>query len=442
MKLNRTYGRTAPAAEALIRQIELRGSASIAKVEATVSTILADVRLGGDEALIEYAGRFDALKQEDGTILPLRVTAAEMQEAWDGLPGILQDAMQTAAANIRAFAEAQRPEEWTLHPEDGANAGLVTGQIVRPLGSVGCYVPGGRYPLPSTVLMTVLPAEVAGVKRIVVCSPHPAAETLAAAHLAAQEYEGNFEFFRIGGAQAIAALAFGTATVARVEKIVGPGNLYVTAAKQMVAHDVGIDMPAGPTEIGVYSETGSAAGIAADLVAQAEHDPEALPVFITSNEALAKAVMAEVKLQSRFNEIAKQSLEANGAIFVTKTVTDARELTNRLAFEHLSVDSVRDLDWVENAGSVFVGPHSPQSMGDYLSGPNHVLPTGRAGRFRGGLSVHDFLKIITVQQYSRRALAQLGPHAIALAEAEGLYGHANSIRVKLGKPTLQSGGKK
>ena len=390
---------------------------------------------------MEYAGRFDALKQEDGTILPLRVTPAEMQAAWEQTPGYLKQAMETARDNIRAFAEAQRPEEWTLHPEDGSNAGLVTGQIVRALGSVGCYVPGGRYPLPSTVFMTTIPAQVAGVPRIAVCSPHPAPETLAAAHLAAQGYDGSFEFYRVGGAQAVAALAFGTETVARVEKIVGPGNLYVTAAKQMVAHDVGIDMPAGPTEIGVFSETGSAAGIAADLVAQAEHDPEALPVFITSNEALAKSVLAEVKLQSRSNPIAKESLAANGAIFVTRMVADARILTNRLAFEHLSVDSLRDLDWVENAGSVFVGPYSPQSMGDYLSGPNHVLPTGRAGRFRGGLSVHDFLKIITVQQYARRALVQLGPHAIALAEAEGLYGHANSIRVKLGKPNLQAGGK-
>jgi histidinol dehydrogenase len=419
LKLIRTYGRTAKSAAALIAQMEARGAVSTAKVEPVVTKILADVRQGGDEALLEYGTRFDGL---DGK--PLRVMPEEMEAAWHSIPPALQAAMRQAQANIRAFAEAQLPEQWTLHSGDG----LTTGQIVRPVAAVGCYVPGGRYPLPSTVFMTVTPAQVAGVPRIVVCSPKPAPETLAAAHLA-----GVHEFYRIGGAQAIAALAFGTETVTKVDKIVGPGNLYVTAAKAAVSHEVGIDMPAGPTEIGVISEAGPAAGIAADLVAQAEHDPEALAVFITSNEALASDVLAEVKLQAKANLIAKQSLAANGAVLVTKSVAEARELTNRLAFEHLSVDSMSDLAWVRNAGSVFVGRFSPQSMGDYISGPNHVLPTGRAGRMRGGLSVQDFLKVITVQQYTRKALAQLGPHAIALAEAEGLTAHANSIRIKLAR---------
>ncbi len=426
MKLIRTYGRTAKAAAHHIAQIEARGSASTAKVEPIVTTILADIRQGGDEALIEYAGRFDGLKLDDGTIQSLRVTAEEMVKAWNEIPAALQQAMQQAQANIRAFAEAQLPEQWTLESE-----GLITGQIIRPIAAVGCYVPGGRYPLPSTVFMTVTPAQVAGVPRIVVCSPKPAPETLAAVHLASQNSESAIEFYRIGGAQAIAALAFGTETIGRVNKIVGPGNLYVTAAKAAVSHEVGIDMPAGPTEIGVISENGQAAGVAADLVAQAEHDPEALAVFITPSELLANVVLAEVKLQSKFNDIAKQSLAANGYIFLTKTIEEARILTNRLAFEHLSVDSKSDLAWVQNAGSVFIGPYSPQSMGDYISGPNHVLPTGRAGRIRGGLSVYDFLKVITVQQYSRKGLKQLGPHAIHLAEAEGLTAHANSIRVKL-----------
>jgi histidinol dehydrogenase len=419
MKLIRTYGRTAKSAAALIAQIEARGAVSTAKVEPVVTKILADVRQGGDEALLEYATRFDGL---DGKTLG--VTPEEMEAAWNSISPALQAAMRQAQANIRAFAEAQLPEQWTLHSGDG----LTIGQIVRPIAAVGCYVPGGRYPLPSTVFMTVTPAQVAGVPRIVVCSPKPAPETLAAAHLA-----GVHEFYRIGGAQAIAALAFGTETVTKADKIVGPGNLYVTAAKAAVSHEVGIDMPAGPTEIGVISETGPAAGIAADLVAQAEHDPEALAVFITSNAAVASDVLAEVKLQAKTNAIAKQSLAANGAVFVTKSVAEARELTNRLAFEHLSVDSMSDLAWVTNAGSVFVGRFSPQSMGDYISGPNHVLPTGRAGRVRGGLSVQDFLKVITVQQYTRKALAQLGPHAIALAEAEGLTAHANSIRIKLAR---------
>jgi histidinol dehydrogenase len=239
------------------------------------------------------------------------------------------------------------------------------------------------------------------------------------------------EFYRVGGAQAIAALAFGTASIARVNKIVGPGNLYVTAAKILVSSECGIDMPAGPTEIVVTSQTGNPAGIAADLVAQAEHDPEALAILITSNAALAEAVMVEVKAQAKSNAIAKQSLAAQGFVFVTESITEASALTNRLAPEHLTVDTMADLKWVKNAGSVFIGYYSPQSMGDYISGPNHVLPTGRVGRVRGGLSVMDFVKVITVQQYTRRALRAWGPHTIALAEAEGLRGHAQSVRVRM-----------
>ena len=420
MRLVKTYGRTAQAAAELIASIERRGAVSTAKVEGVVSKILADVRMRGDKAVLEYATKFDQLAKGAS----LLVSREEMQAAWEATAPELQQAMEIAQANIRRFAEAQKPAEWTISPTDG----LKTGQIVRALSSVGCYVPGGRYPLPSTLLMTVTPAQVAGVARIVVCSPKPAKETLAAAWLA-----GVTEFYRMGGAQAIAAMAIGTATIERVEKIVGPGNLFVTAAKAMVSHECGIDMPAGPTEIGVCSETGDAAGIAADLVAQAEHDPEALAVLITANAVLGAAVLKEVKLQAKQNVLAKQSLVAQGAVFVTKTVAEAQELTNRLAFEHLSVDAASDVAWVQNAGSVFVGRFSPQSMGDYVSGPNHVLPTGRAGRVRGGLSVMDFLKVITVQQYTKKGLQALGPHAIALAEAEGLVGHAASVRVKLGR---------
>jgi histidinol dehydrogenase len=388
-------------------------------VEPVVSGILAEVRERRDAAVREYAAKFDQLAESAS----LLVSRDEMKAAWEATAPELRAAMEVARENIRAFAEAQKPEEWTLEGD-----GLKTGQIVRAIESVGCYVPGGRYPLPSTLLMTVTPAQVAGVERIVVCSPKPARETLAAAWLA-----GVTEFYRMGGAQAIAALAYGTETIGRVAKIVGPGNLYVTAAKSLVAQECGIDMPAGPTEIGVMSATGDAAGIAADLVAQAEHDPEALAVLITPNAQLAAAALKEVQRQSKHNATAMDSLAAQGAIFVTQTVTEARELTNRLAFEHLSVDSASDVAWVKNAGSVFVGRYSPQSMGDYVSGPNHVLPTGRVGRIRGGLSVADFLKVITVQQYTKKGLAALGPHAIALAEAEGLVGHAESVRVKLGK---------
>lgn len=418
MKLVKTFGRGKAAAQALIEALERRGSLNTSKVEKTVTAIVTDVRKRGDAGLRKYAAKFDGLPAGAA----LLASREEMNAAWEATAPELQAAMRVAQANIRAFAEAQKPAEWTTTP----GTGVKTGQIVRPLESVGCYVPGGRYPLPSTLLMTVTPAQVAGVERIVVCSPKPARETMAAAWLA-----GVTEFYRVGGAQAIAAMAYGTKSIARVDKIVGPGNLFVTAAKILVSQDCGIDMPAGPTEIVVTSENGDAPGIAADLVAQAEHDPEALAVLITSNTTLAIAVKAEVKAQAKGNVIAKQSLAAQGCIFVTESVAEARDLTNRLAPEHLTVDTAADLKWVKNAGSVFVGAYSPQSMGDYVSGPNHVLPTGRNGRVRGGLSVMDFVKVITVQQYTRKGLLTMGPHAIALAEAEGLMGHAQSVRVKM-----------
>jgi histidinol dehydrogenase len=418
MKLVRTFGRGRATALALIETLERRGAVNTARAEPVVRRILAEVRKSGDRAVLKYATEFDGLAKAQG----LLVSREEMKAAWEGTAPKLQAAMMVARGNILAFAEAQMPQEWTISPA----VGVKTGQIVRPLESVGCYVPGGRYPLPSTLLMTVTPAQVAGVERIVVCSPKPAKETMAAAWLA-----GATEFYRVGGAQAVAAMAYGTATIGRVDKIVGPGNLYVTAAKVLVSSECGIDMPAGPTEIVVTSETGSAAGIAADLVAQAEHDPETLAALITSNEVLAKKVAAEAKRQAKGNAIAKQSLDAQGCIFVTATVREAQELTNRLAPEHLTVDAASDLKWVRNAGSVFVGDYSPQSLGDYVSGPNHVLPTGRVGRVRGGLSVMDFVKVITVQEYTHKGLRQMGSHAIALAEAEGLIGHAESVRVRM-----------
>jgi histidinol dehydrogenase len=423
MKILKTFGEGADGAEAAVRQLEARGAVSTAKVDGVVREILEAVQARGDAGVREYSAKFDGLTED----APLLVSREEMQAAWEQTGEGLKAAMRLAQANIRAFAEKQLPRAWSFRPSEG----MEVGQIVRPLASVGCYVPGGRYPLPSTLLMTTTPAQVAGVERIVVCSPKPAKETLAAAWLAFEEAAGVMEFYRIGGAQAIAAMAFGTDTIAAVDKIVGPGNLYVTAAKMAVSQRVGIDMPAGPTEIVVTSEAGDSSGIAADLVAQAEHDPESLAVLITSNAELAEEVVLEVKRLSENNAIAQQALAAQGYAFVTRTVEEARALTNRLAPEHLTVDAGADLRWVRNAASVFVGHHTPQSMGDYISGPNHVLPTGRNGRVRGGLSVLDFVKVITVQQYTLDALREVGPHTIALAEAEGLKGHAESVRVRM-----------
>jgi histidinol dehydrogenase len=418
MKLIRTKGRGAQQTAALLASLEQRGGAALDAVLPAVKRIVADVRKRGDRALLKYATQFDGL----AGIEAMRVTTEEMAAAWNSIDPKMQQALTTAADQIRAFAVNQLPASWSDEPIPG----LTTGQLVRPLGSVGCYVPSGRHPLPSTLLMTAIPAQVAGVERIAVVSPKPAPETLAAAHLL-----GITEFYRLGGAHAVAALAYGTASIDRVDKIVGPGNLYVTAAKRLVAFDCAIDMLAGPTEIVVTSERGNRADIASDLVAQAEHDPEALAIFITTRADLAKEIVQEVKARSANNAVARQALDRNGLVIVAASVEEARQITNRLAPEHLTVDAASDLDWVQNAGSVFVGRWSAQPMGDYISGPNHTLPTGGTARVRGGLSVNDFVKLITVQQYNAQAMRVLGPQAALLAEAEGLFGHAEAIRTRL-----------
>jgi histidinol dehydrogenase len=436
----RTTGRGASKAEEALAALETRGAASLDSVLPAVQRIVGDVRKGGDRALLSYAAKFDGLAGPE----KLRVTPEEMLDAWDATDPRVKSALLCAATNIALFAHRQLPHTWTK----SSLAGLTTGQLVRPLGSVGCYVPSGRHPLPSTLLMTVIPAQVAGVERIVVVSPKPARETLAAAHLLAMpefyrtdksdshqfekpERPWVPEFYRLGGAHAIAALAYGTSTIARVDRIVGPGNLYVTAAKRLIAFDCAIDMLAGPTEIVVTSDKGRPADIASDLVAQAEHDPEALAIFITTREDLAREVAAETKRRSRNNPIARKALDRNGVIFVASSLSEARDLTNRLAPEHLTVDTAADLEWVKHAGSVFVGRWSAQPLGDYISGPNHTLPTGGMARVRGGLSVNDFVKLITVQEYDAKGTQSLGPAAALLAEAEGLTGHAEAIRTRL-----------
>jgi histidinol dehydrogenase len=418
MKLIRTKGRGAAQTAQILAALERRGGAALDSVLPAVRRIVTDVRRRGDRALLRYAAQFDGLPGADA----LRVTPQEMAAAWKSLDPALREALETAATQIRGFAKRQMPASWSMSPLRG----LKTAQVVRPLGSVGCYVPSGRHPLPSTLLMTAIPAQVAGVTRIVAVSPKPAPETLAAAHLL-----GIKEFYRVGGAHAVAALAYGTSSIGHVDKIVGPGNLYVTAAKRLVSFDCAIDMLAGPTEIVVTSDLGSAAGIAADLVAQAEHDPEALAIFVTTRADLAAEVIAETKSRSRENPIARQSLDRYGLVILAADIDEAQRITNLLAPEHLTVDDASDMKWIENAGSVFVGRWSAQPMGDYISGPNHTLPTGGMARVRGGLSVYDFVKLITVQEYSQDALRKLGPQAALLAEAEGLVGHAQSIRARL-----------
>jgi len=413
VKLIRTTGRGREAIAALTE----RRVNSWDRVLPQARRIVESVRRGRDEALLRVRSRLDGISPQ----APLRIPEVEMQLAWESTPESTRQALKAAARNIRAFAERQRPKDFSLKTAPG----VTTGQRVVPVDSAGCYVPSGRYPLPSTLLMTVIPAQVAGVQRIVVVSPHPAKETLAAAAML-----GVTEFYRVGGAHAVAALAYGTESLPRVDKIVGPGNAWVTAAKKLVAFDCAIDMLAGPTEIVVTSEKGDPVAIAADLVAQAEHDPDAMAILITTRVDLARAVMAEVKTRVRSNRVAAQALAKQGLSVVARSVDEARWLTNRIAPEHLTVDSEADLAWVRHAGSVFVGRWSAQPLGDYVSGPNHTLPTGGQARARGGLSVMDFLKVITVQEYSEEGVRQLGPAAIRLAKAEGLAAHAEAIRVR------------
>ncbi|MGC2162820.1 MAG: histidinol dehydrogenase [Silvibacterium sp.] len=422
MKLIATTGRGAKAGKAKVQALLARRNAAYERALPAARRIVEGVRKGGDAALRRYAAKFDGNTQPP----QLQISPEEMRNALETAPPAFERALRTAAANIRAFAERQKPTDWDFVPASG----VTVGQRIRPISNVGCYVPSGRYPLPSTLLMTVIPAQVAGVERIVVVSPRPAPETLAAAAML-----GITEFYRIGGAHAIAALAYGTKTIARVDKIVGPGNAFVTAAKKLVAFDcapVGcaIDMLAGPTEIVVTSENGNPDEIASDLVAQAEHDPDAQAIFITTNAALAVAVVASVKQRVRTNKIAAESIARNGLAIVASSLSEARAITNDIAPEHLTVDATEDLAWVKNAGSVFVGRSSAQPLGDYVSGPNHTLPTCGLARVRGGLSVMDFLKVVTVQEYKPEGLQRLGPAAITLAEAEGLHGHAEAIRTR------------
>jgi histidinol dehydrogenase len=400
-----------------VRMVERLASraTSLTALEPRVRTIINNVRRHGDQALRHYAEQWDGLARNSS----LQISEAEMAAALQALPSDARKSLRQAAQNIRHFCEWQKPRTWTR-----TRRGISLGQLAIPLDSVGCYVPGGRYPLVSTLLMTVIPAQVAGVPKIRVVSPKPSLEVLAAAGML-----GIREFYRVGGAQAIAALTYGTKTIPRVDKIVGPGNAYVTTAKKLVSFDCSIDFLAGPTEAIVLSESGNPRFIAADLVSQAEHDPDALSIFITTQSTLAHAVALSIEELARDNPIARKSLHRQGAILLAASREQAREWSNTLAPEHITI-AREDLPYIRNAGSVFVGDYSPQAAGDYASGPNHVLPTSGQARFRGGLSVLDFVKLITVQELTRDGLHQIGKTVETLAQIEGLRAHATSISVR------------
>ncbi|HET9363273.1 MAG TPA: histidinol dehydrogenase [Vicinamibacterales bacterium] len=388
-----------------------------ASTDRRVASIVDDVRRNGDKALLRYARTLDRLNEG------VEVSLREMRAGAAKVPRSVRAALRTAARNIRAVARKQVPRPWRIR----VTGGVSVEQRVVPLDRVGCYVPGGRYPLPSSLLMTAIPAKAAGVRDVIAVCPRPEPVVMAAALEA-----GVSRLFRLGGAHAIAALAYGTDSVPRVDKIVGPGNRWVASAKALVAADCGIDFYAGPTEILVVASRGPSAWIAADLVAQAEHDPDARAVLITSNRRLAAAVAADVAARVPAGGPARQSLRAHGGIIVTRSMKEAIALANAAAPEHLVVDDETLAKQVRSAGSLFVGGWSAQVAGDYAIGSNHVLPTAGAARVRGGLSAADFVRQITVQRVTRSGLSRIGPSVIALARAEGLEAHAASIVARLG----------
>ena len=386
--------------------------------ERRVTAIVERVRAGGDKALLGFARRFDGARP------PLEVSVEEMRAAAASVPADVRRAIRQAARHIARVAARQIPKGWAVEVAPGVSVQ----QRVESLARIGCYVPGGRFPLPSSLLMTAVPARVAGVSEIIAVCPRPEPAVMAAALEA-----GVTRLFRVGGAHAIAALAYGTATIPRVDKIVGPGNRFVAAAKARVSGDCAIDFYAGPTEIVIVAGSGRPDWIAADLVAQAEHDPDARAIFITWSRALASRVADSVARQEAGHDIVKRSLDAYGAAIVTRTADDAMALANRIAPEHLVVDRESLARRSITAGAVFIGPFTAQAAGDYATGSNHVLPTAGAARFRGGLSAADFVRVMAVQRVTRAGLARLAPTILPLARVEGLRAHAASIDIRLNR---------
>ena len=430
MTLRRLDARTL-GADGVARALDRAPERVAPEIHQSVAGILAAVRERGDAALVELTTRFDRV-----TLTPARlaVTSAEYEEAERRVGEPTLVALRYAAARIEAFHRAAMPKAWTMTDACGSRLG----QEVRPLERVGLYVPGGRAAYPSTVLMTAVPARVAGVREIVLVSPPSADGTLNPAVLAAARIAGVTEAYRVGGAQAVAALAYGTESIRRVDKIVGPGNIYVALAKSRVFGDVGIDMLAGPSEVVVIADgEADAAYVAADLLAQAEHDPMARSVLLSPSSGLLDAVERETARQLATlprREIAASALRDNGALVLTGSLAEAVDVANQLAPEHLELAVAEPealLTRVRSAGAVFLGRHTPEVVGDYVAGPNHVLPTGGTARFASALSTEDFVKRLSVIQYSTRGLAEAWPHLAELARVEGLQAHSEAARVRI-----------
>ena len=402
-----------------VKNILSRKAARFEEAEGIVRPILEAVRTRGDTALLEYARKFDKLERSTVSVPRPELKAAEKK-----LTPAFRQAVTISSANIRAFAQLQLP----VGKSKLVAPGLRLGQVVRPLDTVAAYIPSGRYPLPSTLLMTVIPAQVAGVPNICVASPRVVTEIYGTASLL-----GVKNVYQMGGAQAIAAFAYGTETVQKADRIVGPGNIYVAAAKKLLAGEVGIDFIAGPTEILMIANDGNPRWIAADMLAQAEHDTDASAVLLTTSKALALAVASEIEMQLTTlptAETARIAIDNNSAIILVKSLDQAVEISNQFAPEHLSIPDASLVPAIRHAGSIFIGPNSPEAAGDYSSGPNHVLPTSGAARLRGGLSSADYVKIISTQQLSSTALKTLEPAITTLARAEGLEAHARSVEAR------------
>lgn len=393
-----------------------------AEARTIAAEIVEDVRKRGDAALFAYSKKFDGT---DLAKTGVWIEEKEIRAARKGTNAKFRKAIEKAAENVRRVAEKQLPRPWLVETVPGVKIR----QVVRPIEAIGCYIPGGRFSLVSTLVMTVVPAKVAGVPNIAAACPKPNPELLAAAGILGIE-----RIARIGGAQAIAALAYGTKSVPRVDKIFGPGNKYVTAAKQIVSNECAIDLPAGPTEAVVFAERGNARWIAADLLAQAEHAKDAASFFVTTSRGLASEVQREIQRQLAElpNSIAHCSTQTSGAILLAESANQACEFINRFAPEHLSLpeNEQKPLSKIRASGTVFLGPWGAQPLGDYATGSNHVLPTGGWARRRGGLSAADFVKCISVQSITNRGFLQLAEAVETLAESEGLVAHRNAVRIR------------
>lgn len=415
--------------EAEMQRLISRGS-GLADVGDTVSAVLSNVRMKGDAALREYTKKFDKVE-----LANFEVSEEEFEKALSEIGSELLGHLRIAAENIRAFHRAQMPETtWFMELQPG----VVLGQKATPLESVGAYAPGGRASYPSTVLMTVIPARVAGVEQVIVCTPPRADGSVHPLTLAAAKVAGADKVFKLGGVQAIGAMAYGTETVPRVDKIVGPGNVFVTSAKMQVRDIAEIDFPAGPSEVLIIAdESADAAMAASDIIAQAEHDPNAVSVLVTTSETLAEEVEQEVLAQAEStarSEIVKISLE-NAAVLIADSLDQCIDFSNKFAPEHLEImveDSDFVLDRIKNAGSIFIGNYAPVPVGDYASGTNHVLPTAGYAKIYSGLNINHFLKYSSIQKISKSGLESLKETVIALAEEEGLKAHADSIRARFG----------